>query len=153
MAVKSFNQGYNQMDGLLTSNESFTQKYLEYGILCLIAVTGLFCSGFALIDNSQMPYHNFDKKIASFESVPGVDFDQIVKINGSFTKKTPLTLNVNLELAPARYVLDMGDNSRVILTQNEFDFTFDHSGDYLLELKEINRGLITVIASKKITIK
>jgi hypothetical protein len=149
MAVKS----YNQMDALLGTNESFTQRYLEYGILCVIAITGLFCSGFALIDNSQMPMHNFDKTISSFESTPGVNFDQIVKINGNFAKKNPLNFEINLELSPSRYVLDMGDTRRVILTQNEFEVTFDQGGEYLVELKEISRGLITVIASKKIVIK
>jgi hypothetical protein len=149
MAVKS----YNQMGSYVQPSQSFAFKYLEHGLLCLIAFTGLFCSGFALVDNAQLPMHNFDKKAALFEPTNTMDFDKIILINGNYIKNQALDFKLNLDLIPSKYVLDMGDTKRVILTQENFDYTFEKSGSYLLELKEISRGLITVVASKKITIK
>jgi hypothetical protein len=149
MAVKNYNQGIS----VAKSTDSFTIKYLEYGLLYFIAATGLLCSGFALIDNSHVPSHNFDKKAALVEPISTVSFDKIVKIRGAYTANTTLEFEIILELIPSKYVLDMGDNRRVILTQNNFDYKFEKKGTYLLELKEISRGLITVVASKKITIE
>ena len=49
--------------------------------------------------------------------------------------------------------MEMGDGRRMILTAPSFPYTYNTKGEYTLELKEIQRGLIVLIGDKKLKIK
>ncbi|MBK9687727.1 MAG: hypothetical protein IPO65_08140 [Saprospiraceae bacterium] len=49
--------------------------------------------------------------------------------------------------------MEMGDGRRMILTSPNFTHNYPTKGEYLLELKEIQRGLIVLIGEKKLKIK
>ena len=49
--------------------------------------------------------------------------------------------------------MDISNGERVIITADEFPYTFNKAGVYNLELKTITRGLISTIATKEIKIK
>jgi hypothetical protein len=132
---------------------SLFTRYFEYILLLVVALIGLICSAFALAETtpsgSNMPYTQF----VSLDLGKKSEFDKHVQLTGEHKNGATLSFHINLDLAASRYVMDMGDGNRMIITQNDFDYTYFTKGEYLLELKEINRGLISLIGDKKLKIR
>jgi hypothetical protein len=81
------------------------------------------------------------------------DFDKYVKITGDKKIGNTLNFEIGLNLKEGRYVMEMGDGRRMILTAPSFPYTYNTKGEYTLELKEIQRGLSVLIGDKKLKIK
>jgi hypothetical protein len=80
-------------------------------------------------------------------------FDDYVKIADSRKAGQPLEIEFLKDPKSSRYVMEMGDGVRLIVTQQKLIYTYEAPGKYVLELKEIKNGLLTVVGSKKIKIK
>lgn len=143
---------YTQNQSIFSNPHSFLFRYFEYILLFLVAATGLLCSAFALSNNAGNGGNDHYRQVVGYEAKKS-DFDKYVKITGD--KKTGSTLNfeINMDLKKGRFVMEMGDGRRMILTSPNFTYTYPTKGEYILELKEIQRGLIVLIGEKKLKIK
>lgn len=147
---------------LIPNQENFNQKLIEKILLFLIAFLGFMGSLYVFTsssnNNNNPNYQNLTVAAASVSDYGTFDskeakFKDFIKIDGKKKAGNMLNFIFKEDRNEARYVLDMGNGERVIITSNEFPYTFDKPGKYLLELKTINRGLITVVATKELKIK
>lgn len=147
---------------IITQNENFNQKFIEKILLFLIAFLGFMGSLYMFTsssnNNNNPNYQNLAVAAASITDYSVMDeneakFKDFFKIEGKKKAGKMLNFIFKEDRKTSRYVLDMGNGERVIITSNEFPYKFDKPGKYLLELKTINRGLISVVASKEIKIK
>ena len=53
----------------------------------------------------------------------------------------------------SRYVMEMGDGVRLIVTQKNLMYNYAVPGKYTIELKELKSGLLTLVGTKKIKVK
>jgi hypothetical protein len=143
---------YTQNQSIFSSSHSFIFKYFEYILLFLVAATGLLCSAFALSNNAGLPGNDHYRQVVGYEAKKS-DFDKYVKITGDKKIGNTLNFEIGLNLKEGRYVMEMGDGRRMILTAPSFPYTYNTKGEYTLELKEIQRGLIVLIGDKKLKIK
>lgn len=148
---------------LIPQSERFTPKFIEKILLILIAFLGIMGSLYVFsssANNNNTPNYNN----LSMAAVASLDLDEedlevkakfknYFKIEGKKRVGELLTFKFKKDRKESRYVLDMGNGERVIITSDEFPYKFDKPGKYLLELKTINRGLISVIATKELKIK
>ncbi len=135
-------------------------KHFEQILLIIVACLGLLGSVYIFADNTLLPGGPSESNIQLFTTTPDMDadlelgdLDKYFEISGEKKVGEKLTFTFLGDLKASRYVLEMGDEMRFILTSQEFDYTYQKAGKYRLELKEIKRGLITTLASKKIKIK
>lgn len=144
---------YTQNHSIFQNSESVLFKYFEYILLILIAMTGLICSAFAIADNSALPSGGEFRQVSLYTSPQKSDFDKYIKITGDQKSGNVLTFDIKMDIKAKRYVMEMGDGRRMILTASQFTYKYDVPGEYILELKEIQRGLIAVVGEKKLKIK
>ncbi|MBL0101885.1 MAG: hypothetical protein IPP49_19090 [Saprospiraceae bacterium] len=57
------------------------------------------------------------------------------------------------DVKSSRFVLEMGDGVRLIITQNSLSYSYAQPGKYVIELKEIKNGLLHLVGTKKIKVK
>lgn len=131
----------------------FVYRNFDYILLLIVAVTGLICSAFALTNSSPMPENMSYYQVTALDGAKKSDFDKQVRIDGEKKKGSELTFTVNLDVKATRYVMEMGDGRRMILTTPTFTYQYEQKGDYLLELKKIDRGLISLMSDKTLKIK
>jgi len=53
----------------------------------------------------------------------------------------------------SRYVMEMGDGMRLIITQKNLYYQYKEPGVYYIELKEIKDGLLNIVGTKKVKVK
>ena len=155
-------EGYSIFSGRSLHSGFYTfVRNLEYVLLFAVAAVGLVGSIYIFVDNSmnapQMPNGNLNyAPTVSHEQTSGADlanFKDFIEIKGKEKVDNELTFLVKMDLNAKRYVLEMGDEMRMILTQPEFSYRYSKPGKYTLELKEITSGLITTIAKRELKIK
>lgn len=144
---------YTQNQSIFQNSNSYVFRYFEYILLFIIAATGLLCSAFALTDNATIPPNQFTQQVAAFGMVKKSDFDKYVSMKGDHKTGSVIDFEIKLDITKKRYVMEMGDGRRMILTSPTFNYSYSQPGEYLLELKEIQRGLIVLIGEKKLKIK
>ncbi len=144
---------YTHHSSVFEQVQVIVHKYFEYFLLLFIALIGLVCSAFALVENCNHSHGSHTRKVIGLVGQSNTGVDQFMKIEGSFQAKEPMLINLSLYLNAHRYVLDMGDGRRVIVTQPSFEYSYPQKGEYTIVLKEIKRGLITPLGEKKIEIK
>ncbi len=147
---------------LLPRAGSLSSKFIEKLLLILIAILGVIGSlyVFSSSSNNNTPnYHNLSLVAASVSDFDSntldgkVKFKDFIKIEGKKRAGQMLNFKFKKDRNRVRYIMDMGNGERVIITADEFPYTFDKPGKYKLELKTITRGLISTIASKELKIK
>jgi hypothetical protein len=147
---------------LIPNQQSFNQKFIEKILLFLIAFLGFMGSLYVFTsssnNNNNPNYQNLAIAAASVSDYSTLDakatkFKDFFKIDGKKKAGEMLNFIFKEDRNESRFVLDMGNGERVIITSNEFPYKFDSPGKYKLELKTINRGLITVVATKELKIK
>ena len=147
---------------IISQSENFNQKFIEKILLFLIAFLGLMGTLYVFTssssNNNNPNYQNLVIAAASMSDYNTLDatgskFKDFFKIDGKKKAGKMLNFVFKEDRKASRYVLDMGNGERVIITSNKFPYKFDKPGKYLLELKTIERGLITVIATKELKIK
>jgi len=147
---------------LIPQAGNINQKFIEKILLFLIAILGFMGSLYVFTsssnNNNNPNYQNLAVAVASVsdysvEDEKAVKFKDFFKIKGKKKAGNMLNFIFKEDRKASRYVLDMGNGERVIITSNEFPYKFEKPGKYKLELKTINRGLITVVATKELKIK
>jgi len=147
---------------LIPNQKNFNQKFIEKILLFLIAFLGFMGSLYVFTsssnNNNNPNYQNLAIAAASASDYSTLDakkakFKDYFKIDGKKKAGNMLNFIFKEDRNALRYVLDMGNGERVIITSDEFPYKFEKPGTYLLELKTINRGLITVVATKELKIK
>lgn len=83
------------------------------------------------------------------------DFDDYVLIEGKKRVDNPIIFEFLKEKLPSdhRYMMDMGDGMRVMLTQTRFDYAYKEKGRYVIDLIGVKNAVVTKIASKTIRIR
>lgn len=130
-------------------------------VLCLLAAIGLIGTIFMFKqDPNQTPSSGYaiasvesNQKVELIQHKDDYDFDKMVKISGKERAGEELEFNLIFDRSQRRFVMDMGDGMRVILTKDKFTYVYKEKGTYLLEIKEINLGVINTVATKKLKIK
>ena len=162
-----FNEYNNSIDlpktTFIPQAEGFSSKFIEKLLLILIAILGVIGSLYVFTNssnNNNTPnYHNLSLVAASVSDFDSntldgkVKFKDFIKIEGKKKAGVMLNFKFKKDRHVTRYVMEMGNGERVIITADEFPYKFDKSGTYTLELKTITRGLITTLATKKLKIK
>lgn len=149
----------------LAKKNSFTAQIAtlvsEPFVLSLLAAVGLIGTIFMFKQNpNQAPSNAYaiasvesNHKVESIQQKDDYDFDKMVKISGKEKAGEELEFNLIFDRYQRRFVMEMGDGMRVILTRDKFTYVYKEKGTYLLEIKEINSGVINTVASKKLKIK
>ena len=148
---------------LISQTEGISSKSIEKLLLILIAVLGIIGSLYVFSssssNNNTPNYHNLSLVAASVGDFDAntldkkAKFKDFIKIEGKKKVGAEMNFIFKKDRKSARYVMDMGNGERVIITADEFPYVFKKAGEYTLELKTINRGLITTVATKDIKIK
>jgi hypothetical protein len=141
-----------------TENKISITNGFEYIILCLVAGIGLMGSIYLFAANSQNDSNNNFNQFATATILSSDDevrnsFSDYVKITGKKRVDIDLSFKTKMDIKAKRYVMEMGDGMRMIITQPSFEYKYAKKGKYELELKTIERGLITTLATKTIKIK
>ncbi len=148
---------------LIPQAGGLSSKIIEKLLLILIAFFGVIGSLYVFTNsssNNNIPnYHNLSLVAASVSDFDSntldgkVKFKDFIKIEGKKKAGVKLNFKFKKDRHAARYVMEMGNGERVIITADEFPYKFDKPGTYKLELKTITRGLISTIATKELKIK
>jgi len=148
---------------IISNQETINPKFIEKILLFLIAFLGIAGSVYVFSvssnPNNTPNYHNLSL-VASASTDYDISIDEkkvkfknFFKIQGKKKVGELLSFTFKEDRNEQRYVLDMGNGERVIITSDEFPYKYEKAGVYNLELKTINRGLIKTIATKELTIK
>jgi hypothetical protein len=81
------------------------------------------------------------------------NFDKFVHFNCMPFAQKDFYFDFLKDEKDARYVLEMGDGVRLIVTQKTLQYRYEIPGTYTIELKQINKGILSLIATKRITVK
>ncbi|KXK39646.1 MAG: hypothetical protein J5I52_00660 [Saprospiraceae bacterium] len=149
-----------------TSAFQFFAIHIEPLLLSLLILTGiigsiyLFGQKAILSDHASTSIGNSNNpNIASFapifnvEEVAANDFDKYVQMKGKITAGQPFFFTFLQDENASRYVMEMGDGVRLIVTTPNLMYTYEQPGKYVIELKEIKDGLLHIIGTKKIKVK
>jgi len=148
---------------IISENKPLSKRFIEKILLFLIATVGVIGSFYVFNMNngggSNPNFQNISLLAASttvYDSIMADDeekFKDYFKISGKKKVGEVLMFKFKQDRNTSRYVIDMGNGERVIVTSDEFPYAYNEAGEYKLELKTINRGLITTVASTTIKIK
>lgn len=148
---------------LLPQAGGFSSKFIEKLLLILIAILGVIGSLYVFTNsssNNNTPnYHNLSMVAASVSDFDSntldkkVKFKDFFKIEGKKKAGEELYFIFKKDRKATRYVMEMGNGERMIITADEFPYKFAKPGKYKLELKTIKRGLISTVATKELKIK
>lgn len=81
------------------------------------------------------------------------DFDDYVDIASKQQAGQRFTFEFKKDVTASRYVMEMGDGVRLIVTQPNLSYQYMSPGKYTIELKEIKDGLLNLIGTKTIKVK
>jgi hypothetical protein len=81
------------------------------------------------------------------------EFDKYVKIKGDIKAGKNFDFGFIGDEKASRFIMEMGDGVRLIVTQKNLMYNYAEPGKYTIELKELKAGLLTLIGTKKIKVK
>jgi hypothetical protein len=149
-----------------TSASHFFTTHIEPVLLSLLVLTGiigsiyLFGQKFIGNENSNMPTGNQLPHASAFSTLfvgedesPADAFDQYIKMDGKQVAGQTFAFTFLKDEKASRYVMEMGDGVRLIVTQKELIYKYEQPGKYVIELKEIKDGLLNIVGTKKIKVK
>jgi len=141
--------------------------HLEPLLLSLLILTGiigsiyLFGQQLSGSDSSQVSTINNGPEKSSLASIlfasPDEDgsnkFDDYVKMESKVDAGTRFNFEFLEDPKASRYVMEMGDGVRLIVTQKSLQYKYEQPGKYVIELKELKSGLLQLIGTKTIKVK
>ena len=138
-------------------------RHFEPILLGLLAIVGIFGSlyliGYNIGKNTEggkLPEYAAITSILNVsekDEFSSGDFDYYVKMNSKAMAGEVIIIDFLQDHSASRYVMEMGNGERLIVTQNNLIYTYEEPGKYVIELKEIRRGLLHLVGTKKIRIK
>ena len=145
------------------SNTTALLKHFESLLLGLLAATGIIGSVYIISQHAGQPADN--NKVPEFGSVSSMlagieveeqstaDFDSFVRMSSKAKVGEVIEIEFLQDETASRYVMEMGNGERLIVTQKNLIYTYDQPGKYVIELKEIRRGLLRLVGTKRIKVK
>ena len=145
----------------------FISSHFEPLLLSLVVLTGiigsvyLFGQNLVLNDSSSVQASGNSPQSASIagilfshedEAVTN-DFDKYIKLSGKIESGKTFFFEFTQDDKASRYVMEMGDGVRLIVTQKNLQYQYTAPVKYTIELKEIKGGLLNLIGTKKIKVK
>lgn len=141
--------------------------HFESLLLSFLVLTGIIGSIYLFgqnINNSNKNYiSGFNNQptnsslaglfLATDEEDTADNFDDFIKMEGKASVGTAHHFDFLKDERASRYVMEMGDGVRLIVTQKKLQHTYTAPGKYVIELKEIKGGLLHLIGTKKIKVK
>ncbi|MCZ2099936.1 MAG: hypothetical protein LC107_00180 [Chitinophagales bacterium] len=141
--------------------------HIEPFLLSLLVLAGIIGSIYLfgqkiIISNSTatVPESNGSPMVSSMaalaiseEEAPANSFDKFVKMESKIAAGQAIGIRFLQDEKATRYVMEMGDGVRLIVTQKELFYVYEQPGKYVIELKEIKDGLLHIIGTKKIKVK
>lgn len=151
---------------VLLQEEGIQHRFVERLLLTLVAAVGLVGTIF-IINNSAMgnqppsnpgiisAYTAGISQDVSVDDVKKKKLSRYLEIEGSKKAGNELTFSFLRDRLPEghRYMLDMGDGMRIVLTRDNFTYAYQKPGKYTIELKGVKNAVVTEIAKKTIKIK
>lgn len=138
-------------------------KHFESVLLWLLAATGVIGSVFLISQHVSQPGDGgkFPESASVSSMLAGIDteeqatadFDSYVKMTSKAKVGEVIEIEFLQDESASRYVMEMGNGERLIVTQKDLIYTYDQPGKYVVELKEIRRGLLRLVGTKRIKVK
>ncbi|HRO72525.1 MAG TPA: hypothetical protein PK611_02540, partial [Saprospiraceae bacterium] len=91
--------------------------------------------------------------IASEEEAPSNAFDEYIAMDKKIVAGEKVNIQFLKDEKSSRYVMEMGDGVRLIVTRTDLFYVYEQPGKYVIELKEIKDGLLHIVGTKKIKVK
>lgn len=137
-------------------------KNLEMLLLSLLAVIGI--AGSLFLISSKSDYLSGGNMMspgsaaviaaeADENKKMAEDFNDYVKMPSKGVAGEEILIEFLADEKASRYVMDMGNGVRLIVTQKNLMFVYDTPGKYTIELKKIDKGLLHLVGTKTIKIK
>ncbi len=150
----------NSSDMINSQKKLFIPLNIEYLILGLVATIGLVGSIYIFAANTGGNSNNNFNQFATATAIAAdtdsdesSSFSDYMKISGKKRVGNEIHFTSKMDIKEKRYVMEMGDGMRMIITQPEFSYQYKEKGKYLLELKTIERGLITTVATYNLKVR
>ena len=151
----------NPIKMINTEKRLFVSYNIESLLLSVVAALGLIGSIYIFAANASGPSNNNFNQFSAATTVTEIEssedkaasFKDFMNISGKKKVGNDIEFKSKMDIKEKRYVMEMGDGMRMIITQPEFSYQYAEKGKYLLELKTIERGLITTVATKTLKIK
>ncbi|MFN8337890.1 MAG: hypothetical protein U0T36_02630 [Saprospiraceae bacterium] len=146
----------------------FFSIHFEPLILSLLVLIGfigsiyLFGQKFVSGESSQLTSGNSNGSpvaamaslfAAPDEEAPANAFNDYVSIESKVKAGERFTFQFLKDEKASRFVMEMGDGVRLIVTQKQLLYEYAAPGVYIIELKELKDGLLHIIGTKKIKVK
>jgi len=149
-----------------THVSQFFSTHFEPFLLSLLVLTGiigsiyLFGQNFVSNDANNINGSNGSPSVAvaslfvsNDEEAPANDFDEYISMEGKIVAGQTFYFQFLKDEKASRYVMEMGDGVRLIVTQKNLLYDYAQPGKYVIELKEIKNGLLHIVGTKKIKVK
>ena len=141
--------------------------HIEPFLLSLLVLTGIIGSiylfGQKIIISegaSTVPASNGSPMTSSFatlvlneEEAPSNAFNDYIAMESKAIAGQQTKITFLKDEKASRYVMEMGDGVRLIVTQKNLFYEYEKPGKYVIELKEIKDGLLHIVGTKKIKVK
>lgn len=148
------------------ASQLFTTHFEPF-LLSMLILTGIigsiylfgqkFVSGdttsFQQANNNPTPLAVASLFVSSEEEAPSNNFDSYIEMKGKAEAGKMFHFQFLQDEKASRYVMEMGDGVRLIVTQKDLRYEYALPGKYVIELKEIKNGLLQIIGTKKIKVK
>lgn len=140
--------------------------HIEPFLLSLLVLTGIIGSIYLfgqkiifsenpspLSDNNGAPLLSSITSVVKIDEAPANVFDDYVQLDKSVVAGQRFKVTFLQDEKASRYVMEMGDGVRLIVTQKDLVYEYEQPGKYVIELKEIKDGLLHIVGTKKIKVK
>lgn len=144
----------------------FIALHIEPLLLSLLMLTGtigsvyLFGQKAIFTDKPSMisGNNNNSPAVASLlvspeDDMPANSFNSYIKMDGKIYAGKRFYFTFLQDEKASRYVMEMGDGVRLIVTQQDLLYEYEKPGQYIIELKEIKGGLLHLIGTKKVKVR
>lgn len=140
--------------------------HIEPFLLSLLVLTGIIGSIYLLgqkiifsetqtelTENNGKPLISSVASVLVGEEAPANAFDEYISMDKKIIAGQRFNFTFLQDEKASRYVMEMGDGVRLIVTQKNLLYQYDKPGKYVIELKEIKDGLLHIVGTKKIKVK
>lgn len=138
-------------------------KKAETMMLSVLAFIGI--AGTVFVMSNRPSYQNAGPSMPEYGAVTSIvssleaenkmasDFNKYIKMASKANVGEAVIITFLEDEKASRYVMDMGDGVRLVVTQKNLEYVYDKPGKYTIELKEIQRGILHLRGTKVLKVK